>query len=62
MKAQIRHRLLGGAEVIDAETGRVIAEMDTADDAAALIARLEAEEQSNEEPGFLDYLFGGSKS
>lgn len=58
MVAQIRTKFWGGVEVVDAETGQVLAEAETAEQASALVAAMQAEQAPEPEPGFLDFLFG----
>lgn len=62
MVAQIRHKFWGGVEVVDAATGRVLAEVETDEQAGALIAGMQAEQEQKSEPGLLDILFGSDRS
>lgn len=57
MMLTVRHKFWGGVEVVDTESGEVLAEAETAEDAAALLPALEGE-QKRREPGLLDLIFG----
>lgn len=59
MRAEIRHKFFGGVEVVDAETGRVIAEVESVEEAGELIAGLQAaEDRQQNAGGLLDFIFG----
>ncbi len=57
MKLTIRHKFWGGVEIVD-ERGEVLAEAETAEDAAALLPALEAAKKPRQESGLLDLIFG----